>query len=144
MHVIAVVFLLFSVLSGFLQLAWSIMRWYLLKRNSGINEIKETGEPSGRKLLNGIAVICGGSIAGLLAARVCHEFFERVVIIEPEGWLNGEDGMRRFSWEQEHKRTRVMQYQSLHGYQAFFYHGLEKLFPDLEEQCRYSGIRLAT
>ncbi|KAK0466727.1 uncharacterized protein EV420DRAFT_644298 [Desarmillaria tabescens] len=28
------------------------------------------------------------SIAGLTAARVCHDHFEDVVIIEPEAWLN--------------------------------------------------------
>lgn len=99
------------------------------------------------------------SIAGLLAARICSEFFEHVIIVEPEEWLTSEDGMRRFAWKQEHKRTRVMQYQSLHGSlnhleivihilndtvasgsQALLYAGLRKLFPDLAEQCRYSGI----
>ena len=27
------------------------------------------------------------SIAGLVAARILHDHYERVVIIEPEGWL---------------------------------------------------------
>ncbi|KAF9061789.1 hypothetical protein BDP27DRAFT_1428556 [Rhodocollybia butyracea] len=122
------------------RLTWAILRWYLYKHYSGIPDIEKLDKARPGQRLDGTAVICGGSIAGLLAARVCHDFFERVIIVEPEEWLTSEDGMRRFGREQEHKRSRVMQYQSLHGCQALLYKGLEKLFPDLEEQCRYSGI----
>ncbi|KAJ4483520.1 hypothetical protein J3R30DRAFT_3835781 [Lentinula aciculospora] len=128
-------------LYGSLILGWKLLRRYLFKRHSGIPEIEKLGEtlPVGQKL-DGTAVICGGSIAGLLAARVCFEFFKHVVIIEPEEWLATEDSMRRFGWEQQHKRTRIMQYRSLHGNQALLYTGLQKLFPDIDEQFRYSGI----
>ncbi|KAF9061790.1 hypothetical protein BDP27DRAFT_1428557 [Rhodocollybia butyracea] len=122
------------------RLTWSILRWYLYKHYSGLPDIEKLDKARPGQRLDGTAVICGGSIAGLLAARVCHDFFERVIIVEPEEWLTSEDGMRRFGREQEHKRSRVMQYRSLHGYQALFYKGLEKLFPDLKEQSRYSGI----
>ncbi|KAJ4483585.1 hypothetical protein J3R30DRAFT_3698455 [Lentinula aciculospora] len=132
-----------GVFYGLIFLAWWLLRQYLFKRHSGIPEIEQLGKPRplGQKLY-GTAVICGGSVAGLLAARVCSEFFERVVIVEPEEWLSSEDGMRRFSWEQEHKRTRIMQYHSLHGNQALLYAGLQKLFPDLDEQCRFSDIAI--
>ncbi|KAJ4487208.1 hypothetical protein C8J55DRAFT_451707 [Lentinula edodes] len=132
-----------GVLYGLAHLAWRVLRWHFFNRYSGIPEIEKLGTTRslGQKL-DGTAVICGGSIAGLLAARVCSDFFERVIIVEPEEWLTTEDGMRRFGWEQEHKRTRVMQYQSLHGGQALLYTGLRELFPDLDEQCRYSGMTI--
>ncbi|KAF9077377.1 hypothetical protein BDP27DRAFT_1312295 [Rhodocollybia butyracea] len=122
------------------HLTWVILRWFLYKHYSGILDIEKLDKAGPSQRLDGTAIICGGSIAGLLAARVCHEFFERVIIVEPEEWLTSKDGMRRFGREQEHKRSRVVQYQSLHAFQALLYKGLEKLFPDLEEQCRYSGI----
>ncbi|GAV99174.1 hypothetical protein LENED_000613 [Lentinula edodes] len=134
---------LLAIFYGLTILAWRLLRRYLFNRSSGIPEIENIGKtrfPEQR--LDGTALICGGSIAGLLAARICSEFFEHVIIVEPEEWLTSEDGMRRFAWEQEHKRTRVMQYQSLHGSQALLYAGLRKLFPDLAEQCRYSGIAI--
>ncbi|KIK57714.1 hypothetical protein GYMLUDRAFT_262886 [Collybiopsis luxurians FD-317 M1] len=134
--------LIFSVLLyGLMRLVWGIMRWHLLRLHSGLTEMQRVGKVS-HSTLEGTAVVCGGSVAGLLTARICHDFFEHVMIVEPEGWLAGEDGRRRFSWEQEHSRTRIMQYQSLHGNQALMYHGLEKLFPDFQDQCTYSGIRI--
>ncbi|KAJ3737581.1 hypothetical protein DFJ43DRAFT_986982 [Lentinula guzmanii] len=133
-----------GLLYGLLLQAWKLGRWYLLKYHSGIPEIESL-----RKTvllpqkLDGTAVICGGSIAGLLAARVCSDFFKSVIIVEPEERLTGEDdSARRFGWEQEQKRTRVMQYRSLHGFLALFYKGLRELFPDLDEQCQYSDIAI--
>ncbi|KAJ3862336.1 hypothetical protein EV359DRAFT_65719 [Lentinula novae-zelandiae] len=129
------------VFHGLVYSVWRVLRWYSFRRHSGIPEIEELGKthPLEQKL-DGTAIICGGSIAGLLTARVCADFFKQVIIVEPEEWLTGEDGMRRFCSEQEHKRTRVMQYTSLHGSQALLYAGLRELFPDLDEQCRYSGL----
>ncbi|KAJ3756973.1 hypothetical protein EV360DRAFT_84459 [Lentinula raphanica] len=126
---------------GVLLLCWKLARWYLWKYYSGIPEINNLRRTRTKEQkLEGTAVICGGSIAGLLTARVCSDFFERVIIVEPEEWLCDEDGMRRFGWKQEHKRTRVMQYRAVHGYLVLFYRGLRELFPDFEEQCRFSGI----
>ncbi|KAJ3720104.1 hypothetical protein C8R42DRAFT_643378 [Lentinula raphanica] len=126
---------------GVLLLTWKLARWYLWKYYSGIPEINNLRRTRTKEQkLEGTAVICGGSIAGLLTARVCSDFFERVIIVEPEEWLCDEDGMRRFGWKQEHKRTRVMQYRAVHGYLVLFYRGLRELFPDFEEQCRFSGI----
>ncbi|KIK61241.1 hypothetical protein GYMLUDRAFT_166904 [Collybiopsis luxurians FD-317 M1] len=114
----------------------------IVSPESCTNEIEKLKDRPSRSLRRGTAVICGGSVAGLFAARICHEFFESVLIVEPEEWLTSEDAMRQLSWEQMHKRTRVMQYQSLHAFQALLLDGLAKLFPDLEEQCRRSGIAI--
>ncbi|KAK0226312.1 hypothetical protein IW262DRAFT_757969 [Armillaria fumosa] len=92
--------------------------------------------------IKGTAVICGGSIGGLTAARVCHDHFEQVVIVEPEAWLNDPHPHRPDSKNQESKRSRVMQYNSLHILLAMGYIVLSKLFLDLDEECRASGIRI--
>ncbi|KAJ3994523.1 hypothetical protein F5050DRAFT_1713641 [Lentinula boryana] len=97
-----------GLLYGLLLHSWKLGRWYLLKYYS---------------------VICGGSITGLLAARVCSDFF--VIIVEPEEWLTSEDDARRSGWEQEQKR-----------FLALFYKGLRELFPDLDEQCQYLDIAI--
>ena len=55
------------------------------------------------------------SIAGLFAARVCHDHFDRVLVVEREAWLTSEDGCVDQAWTQEHRRATVMQYYSLHG-----------------------------
>ncbi len=55
------------------------------------------------------------SISGLLAARVCLDHFEEVVLVEAESWLGSDDAQRRDTWNQEHTRSRVMQYNSFHG-----------------------------
>ncbi|KAJ3824189.1 hypothetical protein EV361DRAFT_952785 [Lentinula raphanica] len=128
---------------GLLLQAWKLVRWYLLEYHSGIPEINNLRKTrSLEHKLDGTAVICGGSIAGLLAARICSDFYKHVIIVEPEEWLCDEDGMRRFGWEQKHKRTRVLQYRVFHSFLVLFYRGLGELFPDLEEQCRYSGIEI--
>ncbi len=67
------------------------------------------------KLRGALVLILIFSIAGLTVARVCHDHFEDVVIIEPETWLNSADAKRPDSWNQENKRSRVMQYESFHG-----------------------------
>jgi len=60
-------------------------------------------------------LLCAYSVAGLMTARVCHDHFERVLIIEPEAWLFTDDGMPTQAWTQKNKRTRVMQYRSAQG-----------------------------
>ncbi len=62
-------------------------------------------------VLNGVP----HSVSGLLAARICHDHFEDVVIVEPEAWLETEDAKRVDAWNQENIRSRVMQYHSLQG-----------------------------
>ncbi|PBK82809.1 hypothetical protein ARMGADRAFT_686101 [Armillaria gallica] len=92
--------------------------------------------------IKGTAVICGGSVGGLITARVCHDHFEQVVIVEPEAWLNDPHPQRAESKNQESKRSRVMQYDSLHILLAMGYIVLSKLFPNLDEECKASGIRI--
>ena len=55
-----------------------------------------------------------------MTARVCHDHFTRVVIVEREGWLNTEDARITHGWTQEHRRTNVIQYYSLNGQAKHF------------------------
>ena len=55
------------------------------------------------------------SIAGLVTARICHDHFEKVIIVEPETWLATEEGWRPEREPKTKSRARVSQYQSPHG-----------------------------
>ena len=70
------------------------------------------------------------SIAGLWAARVCADHFENVIVVEPEEWTTTEEAGRgrydengeRRAGCSDHLRTRVYQYNSVHG-TSFLYLG---------------------
>ncbi|KAJ7210452.1 hypothetical protein GGX14DRAFT_625636, partial [Mycena pura] len=125
-----------------LLLAWHLLRRHLLAKHIGISSLPllQTGRHPSQKI-EGTAVICGGSIAGLLAARICHEHFERVVIVEPEAWVASEEGRKVDGWILTSQRSRVMQYTSLHACQAYFFAGMRHLFPNLKEECYRSNIK---
>ncbi|KIJ68613.1 hypothetical protein HYDPIDRAFT_81894 [Hydnomerulius pinastri MD-312] len=92
--------------------------------------------------IKGTAVICGGSIGGIIAARICHDHFDEVLVVEAEEWVAGEDGCNPHAWTQTHRRTRVMQYNSLQGLLAFSYLCFTYLFPGFDEECKASDIRV--
>ncbi|PBK60674.1 hypothetical protein ARMSODRAFT_897726 [Armillaria solidipes] len=118
------------------------LRRSLLLKQTCVLDIDTLGRRLHSQKIKGTAVVCGGSIAGLVAARVCHDHFEDVVIIEPETWLSSQDAKRTDAWNQENKRTRIMQYRSLHSLLAIGYMSLAQLFPNLAEECKLSSIRI--
>ncbi|KAF5347376.1 hypothetical protein D9758_011287 [Tetrapyrgos nigripes] len=119
------------------------MRQRLLLRQTCVEDLKYLGQSRLEcQKLQGTAVICGGSIAGLLAARVCHDHFANVIIIEPESWLSTVDAVREDAWRQDHPRTRVMQYRSLQGIQVLGFQGFYRLFPNFLEECKKSDIHV--
>ncbi|KAK0188450.1 hypothetical protein F5146DRAFT_1225237 [Armillaria mellea] len=119
-----------------------VFRRKQLSRETCILDIDSLGFRVSHEKIKGTAVICGGSIGGLIAARVCHDHFDDVLIVEPEAWLNSPDAMRVDPWNQECKRSRIVQYNSLHLLLAIGYKALSKLFPNIEEQSKASGIRI--
>ncbi|KAK0215855.1 hypothetical protein EDD85DRAFT_443784 [Armillaria nabsnona] len=125
---------------AFLSLERALRRRLLLAQTC-VFDVDSLGHRLPRQKIKGTAVICGGSIAGLTAARVCHDHFEDVVIIEPETWLNSADAKRPDSWNQENKRSRVMQYESFHALLTIGYITMKKLFPDFTGECKSSAIR---
>ncbi|THU97455.1 hypothetical protein K435DRAFT_778036 [Dendrothele bispora CBS 962.96] len=136
--------LLFSLLAcTTLHLLSRALRRYLLKKETILLDLPFLGQAREEATkIKGTVVVCGGSISGLLAARVCHDHFERVVIVEPEAWLSTEDGRICESWNQRNKRTRVMQYNSTHGNLVPITDGLTRLFPNFEAECQKSGISI--
>ncbi|KAF7322200.1 hypothetical protein MKEN_00744500 [Mycena kentingensis (nom. inval.)] len=128
-----------------LLVGWHVLRRHLLRTVVGVDDIgllaKERRE--GDKI-DGTAVVCGGrwcwsndslslliiySIAGMLAARICHAHFKKVLIIEPDKWTTSDEARTLKEWNHEPRRTRVLQYTSLHGNQAFLFESLIPLFP---------------
>ncbi|KIJ53312.1 hypothetical protein M422DRAFT_242457 [Sphaerobolus stellatus SS14] len=95
----------------------------------------------------GTAVVVGGSLAGLLAARVCADHFEEVLIIEREGWLATDAGIQTDHRKNvsgnsyRNARKRVMQWPNLHAYQAMVLRTLQALFPNFQERLETIGGR---
>ncbi|EGN97883.1 hypothetical protein SERLA73DRAFT_169006 [Serpula lacrymans var. lacrymans S7.3] len=116
----------------------------LFVETTGVNDFPYLGQarPEHEKL-KGTVVICGGSIAGLLSARVCHNHFERVIIVEPEPWLATEEARTTQAWTQQQNRSRVVQYHSVQGQQALNLTAYRALFPHFDELAKESGIRIA-
>ncbi|EGN96339.1 hypothetical protein SERLA73DRAFT_170728 [Serpula lacrymans var. lacrymans S7.3] len=121
-------------------------RWRakLLAKETGLPEIPHLGQarPDNQKI-RGTAVVCGGSIAGLLAARICHNHFERVVIVETEPWLADNEARATQAWTQKRYRTRVLQYRSLQAQQVISLLAYRSLFPKFDEEAEASGVHIA-
>ncbi|KAF8916286.1 hypothetical protein CPB85DRAFT_1251006 [Mucidula mucida] len=124
--------------------AWSTLRKRLLAIETGFYDCDYLAQPRSEKAkIPGTVVICGGSVGGLLTARVCHDHFERVIIVEAENWLDTEDARKVQSWTQENPRSRIMQYTSIQGNQAILYKAMSALYPNLDEECKASDIGVA-
>ncbi|KAF7308206.1 hypothetical protein HMN09_00668500 [Mycena chlorophos] len=144
MAFLVVAFVAFGATYALSLLAWHVLRHILLVKNTGTTSLHllQQGRAEHDKI-PGTAVICGGGIAGLLTARVCHEHFERVLIIEAEPWLSTDDARRVDGWKLlRHTRARLMQWNSLHASQAYLFAGLEKLFPNIIEEAARSQIKV--
>ncbi|KAI0698024.1 hypothetical protein BC835DRAFT_1413354 [Cytidiella melzeri] len=110
-----------------------MIRAYLLKRFTSVSDLPLLGQSRSKKI-EGTAVICGGSISGLLAARVCSDHFTHVVLIDPE----------LSEVERTKPSTRIAQYDSLHGYLTFVLDGLRRLWPEFDVELRKIGGYVAS
>ncbi|KAJ7362281.1 hypothetical protein DFH08DRAFT_1024261 [Mycena albidolilacea] len=88
-----------------------------------IKELDMMGQPRKQKLF-GTAVVCGGSIAGTVAARILADHFERVILVDPE------------LHDIEKPRTRIMQYNATHALLSLFIDGARRLWPNLTRNLR--------
>ncbi|KZS91698.1 hypothetical protein SISNIDRAFT_413834 [Sistotremastrum niveocremeum HHB9708] len=109
---------------------------------TALNDLDSLRKPRNGKLIDGTAVIAGGSISGLLTARVCSSHFSRVLVVEPEPCASTTDGRShraRFPKGENQKRhnprTRIPQYIAPHNYKVFTYLALKEMFPELEAEC---------
>ncbi|KAH7091865.1 hypothetical protein BKA62DRAFT_723634 [Auriculariales sp. MPI-PUGE-AT-0066] len=137
------------------------LRAHILFYHTSLPDIPTLGSPvpETQKKKHGTVVICGGSIAGLLAARVCVDHFARVIVVEPETSALADADAAHMQQRQQlgkreivkdgvtyntltHNRSRVPQYTAVHGYQAFFTLFLRQLFPNFDQRARTRGIRV--
>ncbi|KZS95632.1 hypothetical protein SISNIDRAFT_483856 [Sistotremastrum niveocremeum HHB9708] len=115
----------------------------IVEKLTALNDLPGLGKPRKEgKRIDGTAIIAGGSVAGLLAARVCSTHFARVLIVEPEAWTSTEEGLsdearlaKAEHGKKPNTRSRVQQYTSVHSYQVFTYRALKEMFPDLETEA---------
>ncbi|KAJ7073469.1 hypothetical protein B0H15DRAFT_61517 [Mycena belliarum] len=112
-------------------------------RSQWMEDLELLGRPRKQKL-HGTAVVCGGSIAGTVTARILADHFERVVLVDPE------------LEDMEKPKTRIVQYNAAHVYLSLFVHGARKLWPNFDSEflavtgrlvpadsgIRYSGVRV--
>lgn len=115
----------------------------MMTKLTAMNDLPSLSRPrtEGKKI-DGTAVVAGGSVSGLMAARVCSNHFSRVLVVEPEEWTTTEDGLSDDSRDhitednkKPNPRSRVMQYISLHAYQAFSYMAMKAMFPAFDEEA---------
>ncbi|KIJ23616.1 hypothetical protein M422DRAFT_275764 [Sphaerobolus stellatus SS14] len=114
---------------------------------TAIDDLDLLGPRKGGKI-KGIALVCGGSISGLLTARVLSDHFENVLIVEPEEWLSQatEAGL----WLQQHpfggrtKHTKVPQYTFMHCYMKIVGRVCMRMFPDFRSELEKYGGRLTS
>ncbi|KAK0489400.1 hypothetical protein IW261DRAFT_412742 [Armillaria novae-zelandiae] len=125
-------------------LLWGILRYNLLRKQTCVLDLKQLGlSRNENRKIHGTAVICGGSFAGLFTARVCHDHFDKVVIVEPEAWANDSEAKCQDAWNQTKPRSRIMQYKSLQGpIQSIAFKALCKFFPDLAKECELSDVHV--
>ncbi|KAF7340265.1 hypothetical protein MVEN_01945400 [Mycena venus] len=90
-------------------------------------ELETLGQPRNKKL-KGTAVVCGGSIAGTVSARVLADHFERVILVDPE--------------IQNEKKTRIMQYNAAHILLGLFVAGSRRLWPNFDDEFKAAGGRM--
>ncbi|KIY66465.1 hypothetical protein CYLTODRAFT_398649 [Cylindrobasidium torrendii FP15055 ss-10] len=122
---------------------WAGLRKRSIENNTAYFDMQKLGTSrEASTKIPGTAVVCGGSIAGLITARVCHDHFERVLIIEPEAWLTTEEGQLTEAYAQASKRARIMQYDAYHGFHAFVYSALANLFPNFDEEAANSDVKV--
>uniref|UniRef100_D8QGF9 Uncharacterized protein n=1 Tax=Schizophyllum commune (strain H4-8 / FGSC 9210) TaxID=578458 RepID=D8QGF9_SCHCM len=130
------------ILGRALVLVGRYIRNRALRRETCLQEFESLGLPRRGRKIEGTAVICGGSYSGLLAARVCHDHFERVVIIEPEEWLSTDEGRSTAAWTQTSQRSRIMQYFCLNATQVSTFLGLQRLYDNFIAESRASDIHI--
>lgn len=111
-----------------------ILLWtwaYFLSKRSGDGVDRELENLGSPRLAprHGKAIICGGGISGLLAAKTCLTHFEQVVLVDPE-FSKSRSGTGK---------ARVMQYHSIHLYLFLFVKGICRLWPSFEQKAREAG-----
>ncbi|GJE94120.1 hypothetical protein PsYK624_102880 [Phanerochaete sordida] len=110
-----------------------LLRLYFLRKYTTVDGLPLLGVTRDKKI-QGTAVVCGGSISGILTARVCSDHFTNVIIIDPE----------LTEVVRSKPSTRIAQYDSLHGYLTFVLEGMRRLWPNFDAELRKAGGFIAS
>ncbi|KAG9047423.1 hypothetical protein FS837_002279 [Tulasnella sp. UAMH 9824] len=115
-----------------------------------LRDVEDLHKPREGGKIPGRVVICGGSVGGLLAAAVCADHFDSVLVVESEAWAN-EHGSE-VPEEREYRttgdgypaiiprRARIMQYYVANFLQTPVHMTLSRLFPNLSEQLDHFDL----
>lgn len=130
-----------------------LIRSWALDKFTCVPDLEPIGESRPGGKLPGTAVICGGSLGGLFAARVCADHFEKVVVVEPDAWTFTSEAREpaRFGTRTvtsstatystvDHKRSRIYQYSAIHVYQAILLRFARKAFPGFDAIAKSWGM----
>ncbi|GJJ09116.1 hypothetical protein Clacol_003338 [Clathrus columnatus] len=117
---------------------------FIWRRTSILNDLHLISKSRGEKdKLPGVAIICGGSIAGLFAAKICANHYKKVLVIEPEKWVTTEDGLEDYHRDSNPpKRSRVAQYLAFHHLPLLITLAMEEMFPTFESELKHIGGKL--
>jgi len=110
--------------------AYLIRRPYtrMIERTTVFKEIESLGLPAQSKGAH--AIVCGGSWAGILSARVLLDHFEKVTILESDDFDLFDD---------EPLRKNIAQSKHNHIMMTLGYNITRKLFPGIREYWEYRG-----
>jgi hypothetical protein len=163
--------LLAAVIAAIVPLHWIITqlaeRW-AYKHFTVLEHFEQLGTRGNGSVVRKV-VICGGrlvhanfasrsrrlimhshSIAGLIAARVCADHVEEVVVIDPDNEVlldraRRDDALLKPRGDEHltpnRRRPRVMQFNVYHGGQAIFWAGLRRLFPTFDTEMQNAGMK---
>ncbi|KAF8337542.1 uncharacterized protein EI90DRAFT_2991901 [Cantharellus anzutake] len=111
------------------KVLWIVLRRHLLRTTTVVNELGFLGGAPPRKKIQGAAVIAGGSMAGYVTARVLTDYFEKIVIIEPDAVIT--------------LGGRVPQRAHFHAILSVGTMILRKLFPAFQEEASKSDVYIS-
>ncbi|KAJ7630338.1 hypothetical protein FB45DRAFT_915234 [Roridomyces roridus] len=97
-------------------------------RPSWIQNLDSLGRTRAAKL-PGNAVVCGGSVAGIVTARILADHFEHVYLVDPE------------IGDMDKPKTRILQYHAGHVFLGLFVQGARRLWPNFDVELAAAGAR---
>ncbi|KAG9018813.1 hypothetical protein FRB90_009283 [Tulasnella sp. 427] len=144
-NVRSALFVAASVVALFKLTGHVLRKYIIIPKTTILKDIDVLNRPRKDGKIPGKVVICGGSIGGLLAAAVCADHFESVIIVEADPWTNEhgtnipdtEDRVYRTTSNGYQTvtppRTRIMQYYfgNYQVFQPIVYRTFTRLFPGL-------------
>jgi hypothetical protein len=74
-----------------LSSAWRYAKYKIMDRYTAMYDVEYVGRPRNGPKLKGTAIVAGGSFAGLLAARMLSDQYEKVLVLESEDVKAGKD-----------------------------------------------------